>query len=127
MPWRQALSSVVSAAPCTCKCLSFHLVPSQIENFDDEDEINLLILSMEAANESSCFHLDMFGYDGSAFCVSPKKMVKKSITVKDSKEYIVLFSNSKTHGATFSGTGGLNINSKDMFKSIEHSVKRKLL
>ena len=36
-------------------------------------------------------------------------------------------SKSKTHQATFSGTGILNITSDNMFKSIELSVMRKML
>ena len=120
MPWRQALSSVVSAAPCTCKCLSSSLVAHHIGNSYDHDEINHLIFSMEAANKSSCLHAGMFGYNGSAFCVSPKKMVKKSITVKNK-----LLSKSKINDETFSGTG-LNITNYDMFKSIELPLKRKM-
>ena len=69
----------------------------------------------------------MLGFSRSECCVSPKKMVKKSIAVKNSKENIELLSKSKTHDATFLGTGRFNITSNDMFKSIELPVKRKML
>ena len=97
--------SVVGAASSSYKCLSPSLIAHQIEDFDDNDEINLLMLSMAAANEPSCFHLDIFGHDGSAFHVSPKKMVKKSIT-KNLREHIELLSKIKTHGVIFFGTDG---------------------
>ena len=65
---------------------------------------------------TTCYQLILLGYDGSAFCVVPTKVIKKNITVKNFQEHVQALANIKSHSNIFSNTHGQDITWYDMLK-----------
>ena len=107
------------AAPCTRSCFDGH---NQVhrEIGDGDDDFNVIIKHIQAANNLSTYFLKEHGYNGSTFKAEINILTKKKkTTVPETREIIEILASATSHGAIFHVTGGGNLTSDNMFRAAQ--------